>query len=264
MEPFAGFSLSKGVRFLLIATFCAWIVELIPAVDAAVINSFALVPSKAIGHGQIWRLVTYLFLHDPYSPWHVIFNMYGLWVFGVEIEKTWGTKRFVIFYFLSGAVAGLFSIFFWNSVIIGASGAILALLTVYACYFPHATILLFFIIPLPAYIAVIVIGAISLWGARVGAGNIGHLSHLGGIVFGFLYFKYHDAVVQRLQTAGSSQRTRTRPTILPFTRKEEGGDESSSDKEEIDRILDKISRQGMQSLTKSERKTLLSASKRNK
>ena len=113
--------------------------------------------------------------------------MLALWMFGVELEELWGSKRFTIFYLLCGAGSGLLSIFLWNTSIIGALGAILGLLTVYACYFPDRTISMFFIFPMPVKFAVIIIGAISLWGASTGAGGIAHLMHLGGILIGLLY-----------------------------------------------------------------------------
>ena len=255
-------SIPKGLRFLLIATVAAWVVELLPGIGGLFLNMGALLPFKAIAHLEIWRFVTYLFLHDPRSPMHLLFNMLALWMFGVELEELWGTRRFVAFYFLSGVGSGLFSVLSWYGPVIGASGAILALLTVYACYFPDRTILLFFLFPVPVRIAVIIIGAISLWGAWTGAGTVAYLTHLGGIAIGFLYYKYYSAVTQWwLHRTGPSNGQKT--TILGFRRKDTIMDAPTSDEEEIDRILDKISRQGMDSLTEKERKKLQDASKKN-
>jgi membrane associated rhomboid family serine protease len=260
MYPYS--NIPKGLRYLLIATVVAWVVELLPTIGALFFHLGALVPAKAIGHLEIWRFVTYLFLHDPHSPMHLLFNMLALWMFGVELEEMWGTKRFVTFYFLSGMLSGLFSVLSWNSNVIGASGAILALLTVYACYFPDRTILMFFIFPLPVRIAVLIIGAISLWGAWTGAGGIAYLTHLGGIAVGFLYYKYYSSVNAwwLRRSAPTSPRA---PTILEF-RRTEGPGQSHTDEHEVDRILEKISRQGMESLTDKERTTLLDASKKKK
>jgi membrane associated rhomboid family serine protease len=256
-------SIPKGLRFLLIATGIAWVVELLPGVGGLFLQLGELTPFKAVAHLQIWRFVSYLFLHDPHSPMHLLFNMLALWMFGIELEELWGTKRFVTFYFLSGVGSGLFSVLSWYSPIIGASGAILALLTVYACYFPDRTILLFFIFPVPVRFAVLIIGVISLWGAWTGASGIAYLTHLGGIAVGFLYYKYYSAVTQwRLHRAEPS--IKNKPTILEFRRKDNRSDASTSDEEEIDRILDKISRQGMDSLTEKERNKLLDASKKKK
>jgi membrane associated rhomboid family serine protease len=256
-------SIPKGLRFLLVATVAAWVIELLPGIGPLFFNLGSLVPMKAIAHLEIWRFVTYLFLHDPHSPMHLLFNMLALWMFGVELEEMWGTKRFVTFYFLSGIGSGLFSVLLWYSPVIGASGAILALLTIYACYFPDRTILLFFIFPVPVRFAVLIIGATSLWGAWTGAGGIAYLTHLGGIVIGFLYFKYYTDVVGWWQRRAAPPRP-AKPTILEFRRKENAPEQPSSDEVEIDRILDKISRQGMESLTDKERKKLQDASKKKK
>jgi membrane associated rhomboid family serine protease len=256
-------SLPKGLRILLIATVVAWVVELLPGIGSYFFHFGALVPFKAVAHLQIWRFVTYLFLHDPHSPVHLLFNMLALWMFGIELEELWGTRRFVTFYLLSGVGSGLFSVLSWQYPIIGASGAILALLTVYACYFPDRTILLFFIFPVPVRIAVLIIGAISLWGAWTGAAGIAYLTHLGGIAVGFIYYKYYSGIT-RWWLRRSGPFSKERPAILEFRRKEDAANTAPSDEEEIDRILDKISRQGMDSLTDKERQKLVDASKKNK
>jgi membrane associated rhomboid family serine protease len=272
-------SLPKGLKVLIIATTVAWVAELLPGLGAVFMNLGALVPFQAISHLEIWRFVSYLFLHDPHSPFHLLFNMLALWMFGVELEELWGTKRFVTFYFLSGVLSGLFSVLWWHSFVIGASGAILALLTVYAMYFPDRTILLFFIFPVPVRLAVVIIGAISIWGAWTGGGGVAYLTHLGGIAVGFFYYKYYSGVVEwwRRRTTSVPE---NKPTILEFRRKDDGqsgrdarpgvsvngkaADAASPDESEIDRILEKISRSGMDSLTEKERKILLDASGRKK
>jgi membrane associated rhomboid family serine protease len=256
-------SIPKGLRFLLIATVVAWVVEILPGIGGLFLSLGSLAPFKAVAHLEIWRFVTYLFLHDPHSPMHLLFNMLALWMFGVELEDLWGTRRFVTFYFLSGVGSGLFSVLSWHDPVIGASGAILALLTVYACYFPDRTILLFFIFPVPVRIAVLIIGAISLWGAWSGAGGIAYLTHLGGIAVGFAYCQFYSGVIQWWRHRPARFEGK-KPTILEFGRKQNFPGGPVSNEAEIDRILDKISRQGMDSLTSEERKKLVDASKKKK
>jgi membrane associated rhomboid family serine protease len=253
--------LPKGVRIILIATVAAWCLEIIPVVGRAVVDACALWPIMAVGQAQIWRFFTYLFLHDPHSPMHILFNMLALWMFGVELEELWGTKRFLTFYCIAGVGAGLFGILTWAHPIIGASGAILALLTVYAMYFPDRQILMFFIFPMPVRYAVLIIGAISLWGAATGAGNVAYLTHLGGILIGFLYVKYYDSVIAWYEHRARARKNQS--TILEF-RKKTAPDPKKSFDDEIDPILKKISEQGMASLTDAERKKLMDASKKRK
>jgi membrane associated rhomboid family serine protease len=104
---------------------------------------------QSVVHGQIWRLVSYMFLHD--GVFHVLFNMLFLWMFGVELERMWGTRYFVKYYFITGIAAavttilvsfipffGLQALYFSRTV--GASGAIVAVLLAYGLYFPHREI----------------------------------------------------------------------------------------------------------------------------
>jgi hypothetical protein len=186
--------------------------------------------------------------------------MLALWMFGVEIEELWGTKRFVIFYFIAGVGSGLFSVLQWNAFIIGASGAVLALLTVYAFYFPGRTILMFFVFPLPVRFAVVIIGIMSLMGASSGAGGIAYLTHLGGIAVALLYIKYYDSVIHWMEK--SSLPKEKKPTILQFRARNEKKEKPRYFEDVIDPILKKISEKGMDSLTPEERKKLDEVSKK--
>ena len=110
-------------------------------------------------HGQVWRLVTYMFVHA--GVFHILFNMLSLWMFGVELERMWGTRFFLKFYFITGIAAALTTILvslipvpmfeqLYYSRTVGASGAVVAVLLAYAMYFPNRPILLYFIFPIPA------------------------------------------------------------------------------------------------------------------
>ncbi len=248
--------LPVGIRNLLVVTVIVFILQMIPGVGGIIEMYGALVPPLIFKKLQIWRLAAYMFLHG--NPWHLLFNMLALWMFGVEIEQMWGTKRFLIFYALGGIGAGLVSFLMWHAVIIGASGAVLALLTVYAFYFPHRRILMFFIFPVPVWVAVIIIGAISLVMSGRSDG-IAHLTHLGGIIVALIYLKYYNQAISYLthihaRKAEKKMRQRAESKIQKDRYFEEV----------IDPILKKISEQGMDSLTKEERKKLNHYSDRSK
>ena len=153
------------IKFLLIANIGVYLLQILPGIGHFLLEWGSLVPAAAFSGGQVWRLLTYMFLHDPISPFHLLFNMLALWMFGMEIEVLWGSRRFAWFYFISGVGSGCFSVLHLFSPamrvtgVIGASGAVLALLTVYAIYYPHRQVLLFFI--LPVNIRVVVIGFAS-------------------------------------------------------------------------------------------------------
>jgi membrane associated rhomboid family serine protease len=153
------------------------------------IDQFSLVPYSVTHEFQLWRLVTYMFLHG--GMMHILFNMLFLWWFGSELEKLWGPAMFLRYYFVTGIGGGLFHLFQPNSVIpvIGASGAIMGILLAYGLKWPNRTVLLWFIIPIKMKYLVILSVAIEFIGAinTSGGGGIAHLAHLGGIVVGFLY-----------------------------------------------------------------------------
>jgi membrane associated rhomboid family serine protease len=147
----------------------------------------------------VWQPVTYMFLHA--GIFHILFNMLALWMFGVELERMWGSRYFVQYYFVCGVgaatttmllsfVPGSFGDQLYYSLTIGASGAVYGILLAYALYFPNRPILLYFIFPIPAKYFVAIMGAISLFSSMGGpGGGIAHTTHLGGLVAGYLYLK---------------------------------------------------------------------------
>jgi membrane associated rhomboid family serine protease len=258
-------SVPKGIRTLIVITAAVWIAQLLPWIGSALMQWGSLVPCQAFGQGQLWRCVTYLFLHDPSGPFHILFNMLTLWMFGVELEEMWGTKKFVLFYLISGIGSGLFSIItvvspiMWMTPVIGASGGVLALLTVYALYFPRRQILLFFLVPVNVIVAVAIFGFISLYGSMRGVGNVSHLTHLGGIVVGVLYVKglpFFSSFLENAKARAQAVRHRA------DERKKNA--ENNYFANVIDPILKKISNSGMASLTKEEKRALEEASKRKR
>jgi membrane associated rhomboid family serine protease len=248
MTQYSTPSLKPGVQNILIISVLVYAAQIMPSAGFWLTAWGSLVPSLVFTQGQIWRLATYIFLHDPQGPWHLVFNMLALWMFGSEIESIWGTRRFLQFYLISGVGAGLLSFFTWNTPIIGASGAVLALLTVYAMYFPRRQVLMFFIFPMPVWLAVIIIGFISLAGSIGSAGGIAHLTHLGGIMVALVYVKGVQSA------AWLSRRIYRQNTAVTNP---EDNTVRNYDESQVDPILEKIHLHGMDSLTRQERNTLL-------
>lgn len=155
------------------------------------VDQFSLIPYAVTHDFQLWRLVTYMFLHA--GMMHILFNMLFLWWFGSDLEKVWGSAAFLRYYFVTGIGGSLFHLLQPNSSIpvIGASGAVMGILLAYGLKWPNRTVLLWFVIPIKMKWLVILsvviefIGAINTSGG--GGGGIAHLAHLGGIVVGFLY-----------------------------------------------------------------------------
>ncbi len=133
-----------------------------------------------------YQLVTHMFAHGGF--FHILFNMYALWMFGSVLERVWGPKKFLIFYFVCGLAAGLAQMFLVGGAAIGASGAIMGLLAAFAYTFPNVQ---FYILPIPfpikaKYMAAIY-AAIDLFGGFSGStDNVAHFAHLGGLIMGFI------------------------------------------------------------------------------
>jgi membrane associated rhomboid family serine protease len=161
-----------------------------------------LIPYSVLGQGMIWQPITYMFLHG--GLFHLLFNMFALWMFGSELEYLWGTRRWVKYYFLTGIGAGLTSILFAYGALqmnigdpraiyiptVGASGAIYGLLLAFGLTFPNRPILLYFLFPIPARIFVLIFGAIEFISSFSYANDgVSHIAHLGGMVFGYIFLK---------------------------------------------------------------------------
>ena len=188
--------LTPAIKALVMANVAAFLVSL---VVPAVTLRLGLRPDDVFGNFALWQPVTYMFLHG--GIFHILFNMLALWMFGVELERMWGSRFFVKYYFVAGVGAAVttlacsflpfaFANQLYYSLTIGASGAVYGILLAYARYFPHRPIMLYFVFPIPAKYFVMIIGAISLLSAMSGpGGGIAHATHLGGLVAGYLYLR---------------------------------------------------------------------------
>lgn len=145
----------------------------------------ALWPIKS-GYFEPYQLVTHMFAHGGWG--HIFFNMFALWSFGSILERTWGPKKFILFYFACGLAAGVAQMFLSNAPAVGASGAIMGLLAAFAYLFPNTELIIFpFPIPVKVKWAVAVFAAIDLFGGVYPTGsNIAHFAHLGGLIMGFI------------------------------------------------------------------------------
>lgn len=191
--------ITPAVKAIIIANVAVFLVTV--ALPQTVVGLAGLSPADVIERGWIWQLATYLFVHSPSSLMHIVFNMLAVWMFGVDLERRWGTVGFTKFYFVSGVGAAICTVlvslapYAWAtstylSVTVGASGAVYGLLMAWALLFPYREILFMFIFPLQARMFVLIVGAIAFLSA-VGASGTGvsNLAHLGGLLAGWLYLK---------------------------------------------------------------------------
>ncbi len=153
----------------------------------------ALTPYLVVREKAVWQLVTYMFVHG--GTWHILFNMLALFIFGTPLERRLGSSEFLLYYFITGVGAGLATLVVnWYTglavvPVVGASGAIYGLLLAYATLYPDTRLFIFGILPLRAPIAVLLFAGLALFFQLTGARNgVAHLTHLAGLVFGYLYF----------------------------------------------------------------------------
>ncbi|GHU87734.1 glpG protein [Spirochaetia bacterium] len=164
-----------------------------------IVNHFAMIPIAVVQLHWFWTFITYMFVHDGFS--HIFFNMFALFVFGAQVERQMGSKEFLLFYFLTGALAGLFSfiVYYFTGAhvvaLMGASGAIFAVQLAYAILFPNSIIYLWGILPLRAPVMVLGFTALELFSSVAGFNNkVAHFTHLAGFGFAWLYFLIHFGI----------------------------------------------------------------------
>lgn len=186
--------ITPAVKWIIWANVGMFVLTLILG-EAIVFPPLGLAPAAVVERGWIWQAVTYMFLHA--GAMHILFNMLGVWMFGVELERLWGTRFFLSYYAVTGIGAAVttlavsflpfdFAASVYASLTVGASGALYGILLAFALYYPNRPILMMLLFPVPAKYFVIIIGALSF---ATGGGGVAHAAHLGGLIFGFLYLR---------------------------------------------------------------------------
>ncbi|MFZ5947667.1 MAG: rhomboid family intramembrane serine protease [Stygiobacter sp.] len=232
---------------------------------------------------KVWQLFTYQFMHGDFV--HILFNMFMLWMFGMEIENLMGSKRFLIFYLLSGIGAGLMQILIGPiltdslAYTIGASGAVYGVMIAFAMYFPDRYIMFYFFIPVKAKYLITFLVIIEFFSVRE-ASFVAHLAHVGGALTAFIYIllsRRNEFKSRRFSNPFSSDFFSKGKFNSTFSKKKRNDidiedakffdiNEKQNDEivtqEEIDKILDKISQFGYQGLTEREKRILFNASKK--
>lgn len=245
-----------AIKGLLIANGVVFAAQLL--VGPVLTEVLGLLPAAVVARGWVWQPLTYMFLHG--GLFHLLFNMFVLWMFGAEIERLWGRNEFLKYYVLCGLGGAVLSFFFsYDSILIGASGAVYGILLAFGLLFPDRTIYLWFVLPIKAKYLVAGLAAIEfLVGVSRPGDGIGHAAHLGGMITGFLYLRWgHDrSPAERLRKRWRRRRLR----VVDGG----GGERRPGLEAEIDRILDKISATGLESLTPEEERILDDASRRNR
>jgi membrane associated rhomboid family serine protease len=186
-NPVVDFLTGSVVNQIIVINVIIYVIEVILA-RTAFIEIFGLTPRLVVTRGWIWQIVTYLFLHG--SLWHLILNMFIIWMFGSPLESVWGSNRFLNYYFLCGfGGAALSFLFSFNTTVIGASGAGYGILLAYAILFPYNEIYVWGLLPVRARTLVIFMTIIEFAYGFSGRDGIAHFAHLGGMAAGFFYLR---------------------------------------------------------------------------
>ena len=203
---------------------------------------------------QLWRFVTYQFLHDPTNVWHIFLNMIGLFFLGPVLENYWGSKKFLFFYLGCGVAGALFYLFlvaigFLDAGgMIGASGSILGMLAACAILFPHFVVFVF-LFPIPIRVAAVALTGVYVFLVLARSENAGgEAAHLGGMAAGAIYV-FSQSWRDRFKSKIRADRLQKKLT------------EQRDLQGEVDRILQKVHQSGIHSLTSKEKKVLRQATK---
>ncbi len=287
---FGGFSFFPPVlKTLLISNVLVWLLlDVILAQFTLAGEPIFLILSQYLAlwpigtHFWPWQLVTYMFMHGSF--WHLFFNMLALWMFGAELEHTWGSKKFLLFYMLCGLGGGLANLLVAPLLgqvgpTVGASGAVFGVLIAFGMLFPDRPIYIYFLLPVKAkYFVAVYIGIELYTGVTGTSDGVAHFAHLGGAATGFLFLLgemnlipfrtwWHALFGHRDEVYSGTRYSRNDAGVQDAKFYDIGtGKETDQDQEVnqqiIDAILDKISKGGYQSLSDEEKRILNEASRK--
>jgi membrane associated rhomboid family serine protease len=270
MGPQRMFGMTPWVRRLIVANLVVFLLQQTIFVDPRFLDAFGFVPLRALA--QPWTFVTYMFLHAGLL--HLAFNLLALFVFGPSVEERMGGGTYLRYYLLCGlggaALSFVLTQFRPVELVVGASAAVYGVLLAFAWAWPDQPIYVFPLPePIPAKWLVIFAAGISLALALFSANDkVAHLAHLGGFATGFLYLKVAD---WQLGRAERQLRRASQPSVLVHPGRAARGSDAEvkprrTDRNpaqaEIDRVLDKISANGIESLTPAERRFLTEMSRK--
>jgi membrane associated rhomboid family serine protease len=276
--PFGG--AASMCSWLIAANVVVFVLQLL--VGEGLTRQLEMLPQRVVSEFEVWRLLTYAFCHDPRNLWHLLGNMFFLWICGRQIEPIYGGREFLKMYLTAAVFAGLCYLVFGFAIarpfpMLGASGAVMAVAMICALYYPTMEIIVMFVLPVQlrwlvaAYVVFDLYPVLSELGGERGMDQVAHAAHLGGLLYGFVY-KTYDLRFSRLfagtgwprfrQMVPTSVTRRGRKVRL-YEPPEERANPADLERR-VDEILAKISAQGESSLTDAEREVLKEASRRYK
>ena len=247
---------TDAIKLLVSVNFTIFFLQTISGKEHLLFDLFGLVPQAIWSDFMIWQPFTYLFFHG--NIWHILINMFVLWMFGSELENSWGRKNFIKYYFITGIGAGMVTCLFnlqSNIPVVGASGAVYGILLAYGLSFPNRTVYLYGLIPIKSIWFVIAIGILAFLSSFQQMTQISHLTHISGMAIGYVFLKRR----WRLNDIWFKIRKKT----LEYRIQIEDVKQSKKKvlEKDIDHILDKIQKVGFKGLSDQDQNKLYNASK---
>ena len=242
---------TNAIKVLVSVNFGIFVLQTLSNAEGLFFPLFGLVPRMVWSELMIWQPFTYLFFHG--GIWHVLINMFGLWMFGSELERLWGKSHFLKFYFVTGVGSGLLTMLFsLQSItpIVGASGAVYGVLLAYGLTYPNRQIYLYGIIPIKSIWFVIGIGMIAFMSSFNNISQVSHITHLSGMLIGYLMLK------RPVEWRSLWFSIRKRTLEYRVVQEEKKATHRQKIEHDIDIILDKINREGFDSLSQKEQDSL--------
>jgi membrane associated rhomboid family serine protease len=247
---------TNAIKVIISVNFCIFVLQSLSQSEALFFPLFGLVPKLVWSDRMIWQPFTYLFLHG--GVWHVLINMFVLWMFGGELERLWGKHEFIKFYFITGIGSGLVTMLFdleSMTPIVGASGAVYGVLLAYGLTYPNRTVYLYGIIPVKSIWFVLGIGLIAFMSSFNNMSQISHMTHLSGMLIGYFMLK------KPFRLSGLWFQIRKKTLEYRIQKEEKKMSRKFQVESDINRILDKINQEGFDSLTIEEQERLYKGSK---
>jgi len=247
---------TNAIKVIISVNFGIFVLQSLSQSEALFFPLFGLVPKLVWSDRMIWQPFTYLFLHG--GVWHILINMFVLWMFGGELERLWGKHEFLKFYFITGIGSGLVTMLFdlqSMTPIVGASGAVYGVLLAYGLTYPNRTVYLYGIIPVKSIWFVLGIGLIAFMSSFNNMSQISHMTHLSGMLIGYFMLK------KPFRLSGLWFQIRKKTLEYRIQKEEKKMSRKFQVESDINRILDKINQEGFDSLTIEEQERLYKGSK---
>ena len=248
-------SYPTAIKILVSINFGIFLLQALSKSERLFFPLFGLVPKLVWSDLMIWQPFTYMFFHG--GVWHVLINMFVLWMFGSELERIWGRDRFLKFFFITGVGSGLITMLFSlqsMTPVVGASGSVYGVLLAYGLTYPNRRVYLYGIIPIKSIWFVFGIGLMAFLSSFNNISEISHLTHISGMLIGYLLLK------KPIHWTSLWFNIRKRTLEYRVMKEEKKLVEKNKIENDVNKILDKINREGYDSLTENEAERLYKGS----